>query len=85
MILSMIFGSSIKEMLLNMLLLVENKAERKGEIHRFLDFFNEKGQFLGSFKLTEATELNTIDHENNLYFIQHDPFPRVVRSTLGIE
>lgn len=74
-----------KKMLLNMLLLVERKAEGEAEIHLFLDFFNEKGQFLGSYELPEETKLNTIDHENNLYFVQREPFPRVVRFTLEIE
>ncbi len=74
-----------KKMLLNMLLLVEKKAEGEYEIHLFLDFFNEIGQFLGSYRLPEETKLNTIDHENNFYFIQKDPFPRVIRSTLNID
>jgi len=74
-----------KKMLLNMLLLVERKAEGEAEIHLFLDFFNEKSQFLGSYKLPEYTWLNFIDHENNLYFVQREPFPRVVRFTLEIE
>lgn len=68
-----------------MLMLVERKAEREFEIKLYLDFFNEKGQFLGSYKLPEETGLNTIDHENNFYFVQQEPFPRVIRSTLDIK
>lgn len=74
-----------RKMLLNMLMLVERKAEREFEIRLYLDFFNEKGQFLGSYKLPEETRLNTIDHENNFYFVQQEPFPRVIRSTLDIK
>lgn len=74
-----------KKMLLNMLHRVERKDENKSEITRFLDFFNEKGQFLGSYKMPEATTLNTIDDENYLYFVQQEPFPRVIRLKMTIE
>ncbi len=74
-----------KKMLLNMLMLVEEKAEQDVEVKFYLDFFNEKGQFLGSYKLPEETTLNTIDHEDNFYFVQQEPFPRVVRSILDIK
>lgn len=74
-----------KRMLLNMLMLVEKKEEGEAELQFLLDFFNEKGQFLGSFKLLGYTSLNTIDSENNLYFVQQEPFPRVIRSTLNID
>lgn len=74
-----------RKMLLNMLMLVERKADREFEMKLYLDFFNEKGQFLGSYKLPEETRLNTIDPENNLYFVQQEPFPRVIRSTLDIK
>jgi hypothetical protein len=74
-----------KKMLLNMLLLVERKVGEEPVIHLFLDFFNEKNQFLGSYRLPEQTWLNAIDHENNLYFVQEEPFPRVIRSTLNID
>jgi hypothetical protein len=74
-----------KKMLLNMLHRVERKDENKFEITRFLDFFNEKGQFLGSYKMPEATTLNAIDDENYLYFVQQEPFPRVIRFKMEIE
>jgi len=74
-----------KKMILNMLMLVERKAEGESEFHIFLDFFNEKKQFLGSYKLPEYTWLNAIDHENNLYFVQQEPYPRVIRGTLDIK
>ncbi|NIM58397.1 MAG: 6-bladed beta-propeller [Candidatus Aminicenantes bacterium] len=73
-----------KKMLLNMLMLVEEKAEQEVEVKFYLDFFNEKGRFLGSYKLPEETALNTIDHEDNFYFVQQLPFPRIVRSTLEL-
>ena len=74
-----------KKMLLNTLMLIEKKAESEFELNIFLDFFNEKKQFLGSYKLPEETSLNTIDFENNFYFVQQEPFPRVIRSTLDIK
>jgi len=72
------------KMLLNMLMLIEDEAEREVEVKFYLDFFNEKGKFLGSYKLAEETELNNIDHEDNFYFVQQEPFPRVIRSILNI-
>jgi hypothetical protein len=72
------------KMFLNMLMLVEEKAEQEVELKFYLDFFNEKGQFLGSYKLPEETTLNTIDHKDNFYFVQQLLFPGVVRSILDI-
>lgn len=60
----------------------EHKDDRKRKT--FLDFFNEKGQFLGSCRLSENMELYTIDSENNFYFVQNDPFPRIIRSTIDL-
>jgi hypothetical protein len=73
------------KMFLNMLMLVEEKAEQEVELKFYLDFFNEKGQFLGSYKLPEETTLNTIDHKDNFYFVQQLPFPWVVRSILDMK
>jgi len=74
-----------KKMLLNMLMLVERKAEGEAEFHIFLDFFNERKQFLGSYKLPAYTWLYAIDHENNLYFVQQEPYPRVIRGKLDLK
>ena len=74
-----------KKMLLNTLMLFERNAQSEVELNVFLDFFNEKEQFLGSYKLPEYTRLKAIDHENHFYFVQEDPFPRIVRSTLEIK
>lgn len=65
--------------------MLKKKPEQEVEVKFYLDFFNEKGQFLGSYKLPEETKLNTIDHEDNFYFVQQEPFPRVIRSTLDIK
>ena len=72
-------------MLLNMFRLVKTEDEKNFDITRFLDFFNEKGQFLGSYKMPEATTLNAIDDENYLYFVQQEPFPKVIRLEMTIE
>lgn len=73
------------EILINELLFMEGESMKDIELKFFLDFFNEKGQFLGSYKLPEWTQLITIDHENNFYFVQLEPVPKVIRSTLNIE
>ena len=74
-----------KKMLLNTFMLFERNAQSEVELNVFLDFFNEKEQFLGSYKLPEHTRLKAIDHENHFYFVQEDPFPRIVRSILEIK
>jgi hypothetical protein len=71
------------EMLINSLTLVEKIDETKYKSTRFLDFFNQKGQFLGSYELEGNLTLSGIDAEDNFYFVQYDPFPRVIRSKLS--
>lgn len=73
-----------KKILLNMLILVVEKSEGGPELQYFLDFFNEKRQLLGSFKLPESTFLCAIDSEDNFYFVQQEPYPRVIRSVLYV-
>jgi hypothetical protein len=80
-------------MIVNFVTLVEEKGERKRmmgdrevtspllEFSRFLDIFNEKGQFLGSYTLN-GKELKLIDDDGNFYFSEADPFPRIVRCRL---
>jgi hypothetical protein len=70
------------EFIINCLTLVKKISETKYESESLLDFFNKKGQFLGSYTMPEAYTLNTIDFEDKLYFIQWNPFPRVIRSKL---
>ena len=74
-----------EKMLLNTLMLVEEKGEGEVEFNIILDFFNEKGKFLGSYELPEETRLSTIDSNNNFYFIQEYPYPKIIRSTLSID
>jgi len=71
--------------LINQLVLIEGESEKDLEIQVLLDFFNEKGQFLGSYKLPELAFPLTIDSENNIYFVKEDPFPRIIRSILEIK
>lgn len=73
-----------RKMLINRLMIVDQIEKNEFEVKRFLDFFNEKGQFLGSYKLPKTTLLVKIDAEDNYYFVQTDPFPRVIRSKLDI-
>ena len=83
-------------MIVNFVTLVEEKEEQKRKIgerevtvpilgfKKFLDFFNEKGQFLGSFTL-KGKELILIDSEGNFYFSQENPFPKIIRAKLTSE
>lgn len=73
------------KMLVNRLLLFKGRSEKDYEMQFFLDFFNEKGQFLASYRLPELTWLSTIDSDGNFYFVQNEPFPRVIRSTLTLD
>lgn len=73
-----------RKTLINELELVEKVNEDKYESKKFLDFFNEKGQFLGTYSLENYITLNSIDHQNNFYFVQYDPFPRIIRSKLKL-
>ncbi len=59
-----------------------SKKGKKYDIKRYLDFFNLKGQYLGSYRLPEDTEFCYIDAEGNFYFVQSDPVPRVYRAKL---
>jgi len=70
------------KILINSLMLIEKKAPTDYEFHIFLDIFNEKRQFLGAYKLPEDTWLRTIDSEDNFYFVQQSPYPRVYRALL---
>lgn len=72
------------EYIINCLTLVEKISETEYESKHFLDFFNEKGQHLGSHTLPEAYTLKVIDSEDTFYFIQWEPFPRIIRSTLNL-
>jgi len=67
------------QMLINLLNTVEIISEDKFEAERFLDFFNEKGQFLGTYQMNEDQTLAAIDSEGHFYFIQRNPYPKVTR------
>ena len=70
------------EMMINILNTVEKKDEKKYELKKFMDFFNQKRQFLGTYQLPENQTLAAIDSEGHFYFIQWDPYPKVIRSKL---
>ncbi len=73
-----------RKILINRLQLVEKADHDKLKSKKFLDFFNEKGQFFGTYSLENNATLNFIDHQNNFYFVQYDPFPRIIRSKLKL-
>ena len=61
-----------------------NSDETEYPTEKYLDFFNKERQFLSSYKLLEGYSLNTIDLDRRFYFIQWNPFPRVIRSRLKL-
>jgi len=80
-------------MIVNFVTLVEEKGEVKRKIRgremtfprlefkKFLDFFNNKGQFLGSYVLKER-ELRFIDGKGFFYFSESNPYPRIIKAKL---
>jgi len=80
-------------MIVNLVTLVNVEGEKKqkfGEreitipildIRKFIDFFNDKGQFLGTYELNDR-ELRFIDDEDFFYFSVTDPYPYLVRAKL---
>jgi len=69
-------------MMVNMLNIVEQKSEEEYESEKSLDFFNKKGHFLGTYKMPENQTLAAIDSKGMFYFIQWDPYPKVIRLKL---
>lgn len=80
-------------MIVNFVKLVEEKGEEKRniggwettsailEFQKFLDFFNDDGQFLGSYELKDR-ELKFIDDKGYFYFSVTDPYPCLVKAKL---
>jgi hypothetical protein len=50
-----------------------------------LDIFNSDFQFLKSVAIPSKKRLAGIDSKGRLYFIENDPFPRIVRCKLAFE
>lgn len=67
-------------LLINKLELIADKE--KYIFKTFLDFFNENFEFLGSYPLPEDTYLSKIDPQDNFYFVQTDPFIRIIKYAL---
>lgn len=68
--------------LINKLSIKESATEEKEK--KYLDFFNDKFEFLGSFELQENVYLAMIDKYDNFYFVQTDPFLKIIRCALKI-
>lgn len=49
----------------------------------FLDFFDREGKFLGSLKIKEDYLVVT-DENDNFYFVQYAPFPKIIRKSIKI-
>lgn len=70
--------------LINQFFQIIGENEPDIEIVFYLDFFNDGGKFLGSFKLPGPRRLMAIDSDGKYYFVNYDPFPGVIRSSLII-
>lgn len=69
-------------LLINEVFQIIGESEEDFELIFFLDFFNDKGKFLGSYKLPAWTKLIAIDSECKYYFVTLNPFPGIIRSAL---
>jgi hypothetical protein len=58
--------------------------EEKEEREYYLDFFDPKGKFLGSYKLSEDEKLLLVDSKDNFYFLHFEPFTRIIRKEMKI-
>ncbi len=70
--------------LINSVFKVKKKDKKNYEFTKYLDFFDSKGVYMGSYKLPKSTKLEFIDKKGFFYFIQSEPFPRVYRAELII-
>ena len=50
-----------------------------------LDLYNKDFQFLGYIEIPEKMRLAGKDSQDRVYFIENDPFPRIVRSQILIK
>lgn len=69
------------DMLVNSLSLYDERNGRK----EVLDFYSDEGKYLGSVELAKNVYLSAIDDEDNFYFIQRIPFPRISRCRMVLE
>lgn len=62
------------------------KEKKDEEIDKtYLDLFNKKFEFLGSYPLREDIYLTEIDSFDNFYFIQTDPYLKLIKCTMKID
>jgi len=72
-----------KGLLINRLQLKEERKEE--DIYRtYLDFFNKKFEFLGSYLLQEDMYLSEIDQFDNFYFIHTYPYIKLIKCAMKI-
>lgn len=69
--------------LINKLYLQDEKNE---DIHRtYLDFFNEKFEFLGSYLLQDDLYLAEIDQFDNFFFVKTYPYIKIIKCSIKID
>jgi hypothetical protein len=66
--------------LINMLSLKTEEGKEKN----YIDFFNEKFEFIGSYPLQEEVYLATVDNSGNFYFVQSYPYMKIIKCALKI-
>lgn len=59
-----------------------NFVDNEKEMNYQLDFFDSDFQFLTSVKIPPERRLAGADSKGRLYFIENDPFPRIIRCVL---
>jgi hypothetical protein len=62
-----------------------NFVDNENESSYQLDIFDSDFQFLTSVKIPPERRLADIDSKGKLYFIENDPFPRIIRCVLKKE
>ena len=72
-----------KGFIINKLYLKEKIDEDIGKT--YLDFFNKDLKYLGSYLIQEDMYLTSIDKYDNFYFVQKDPYIKIIKCSLMIK
>lgn len=69
--------------LINELQLQDEKNQEMNKT--YLDFFNEKFKFLGSYPLQDDLYLTEVDQFDNFYFVQKYPYIKVIKCSVKMD
>jgi hypothetical protein len=62
-----------------------NFVDNEKELGYQMDIFDSDFQLLASVKIPPERRLGGVDSKGRLYFIENDPFPRIIRCVLKTE